>query len=207
MTVSNTRLLKRLPDAYEKRRLVDGQRNGNYLLMQGVAAGTEPARVAIEDYENDLTISTATGAGLDRLGARYKLDRPVWMEDARFQALLGAWVAMPMCTLQKIKRIFDLFTGLSCAVNDIVTNPAIPAGEIWLTLPAGYLDMQEMGFYPDVADTIYDGYPTISAVAGETMIGTGFYPAQFNDHVAGISTELKTLLDRVKAAGTTIIYI
>lgn len=207
MSVSNARLLQRLPDAYEKRRIIEGQLNGNYLLMQGVAAGTEPAHLAVKGYENDLTINTATGGGLDRLAARYKIDRPVWMEDAQFRELLGAWVAMPMCTLQKIKRIFDLFTGLSCTVNDIVTNPAIPAGEIWLTLPAGYGDMQEMGFYPDVADTIYDGYPTISAVAGETLIGTGFYPAQFNDHVAGISTELMALLDRVRAAGTKIIYI
>jgi hypothetical protein len=199
------RIFSLIPDAYDKRQTLA---NPNYSFLKGVGAATGRLRDDITDFIDDQTIALADGEGLDRLGLLYDLGRPKWMTDTQFRTVLGIWVSEPRCTLIAIKKMFDAWTGTTCTIEDKSTNAAIPDLEIWVTPPVNFWQMHGMGIYPDTApgDTWYDGYPLESALGGEVSAGYGFLDAQLNDHVMGVDSTLQYVLDRMRAAGTVIVY-
>lgn len=195
-----------IPSEYDTRKVVA---NPNYTFFNGPATATATLRSSVTDFIEDQAIATADGEGLDRLGLLYDLGRPSWMDDEHFRTVLSIWASEPRCTLQAIKKMFDAWTQVSCTIADRTTDPSIPKWEIWLTPPADFYVPQGRGFYPGIGDTFRDGFPVESAIASPILpvSETGFYPGLLNDHI-GInpSRELVNVLDRMRAAGTVIVW-
>lgn len=206
MSADPTRLLARIPDAYEKRQYgPDGQLNRNWLLMNAFSAGTEDLNDAMEQYKNNLTIATANQQGLDWIGAEFYITRPTWMPTEQYRTILQAWSELPMCSLYKIKRIYDLWTGTTCTIQDYDINASVPKGEIWITEPADANDLNGSWFAPGVTLN-RSGFPVSSGIAGEINAQSGKWGGMFNDHIKGPDSYLRWILNRIKAAGTRIVY-
>jgi len=198
-----TNIYKHFPDVYDRNSGSD-----QYKWLSAVAEATVGINDAAQDFLDDLSISSADGAGLNRLGETFDAPRPPGMSDARDSALVSAFVGARRCTVAAIAAVFEAATGITDAtVEDKQLNAAIPSYEIWITPgAAGFSQAYGRGFYPEFP-TNKDGYPVESSLAGVIINEEGFYGGLFNDHTWDpVDYWTKLYLDKVRPAGTKIIF-
>lgn len=198
-------LYDHIPDVYDR-----DPSSQQHTLMSALQLATDDARSAVSAYFADLSIATASGAGLRYLGENYAIPRPPAMTDARYRSLILAMIGCRRGTIQAIQTVFAAATGLRYLIDyevlDRQMDPVIPPYEIWIRPLLGISDMYGRGCYPPYT-TNYDGYPVESSIAGVVLNETGWYGGLHNDHVSGLRDYWTArLLDSVRMAGTRIIY-
>lgn len=195
-------LYRHLPDCYSRR-----TDSAIYKKLASLAVGTEQARLDVVDYRDDLTIDTADGVGLNRLGENFDCPRPPGMLDTNYRALLKAFVGAQRGTRAAIRAVYEAATGIDVTVDDRQTNGAIPVFEVWITPAAGFTESYGVGMFPGIGAANYDGWPVESSIAGETL-PVGDQSGIYNDHVfaPGPSIWIIRIMEKVKLAGTKLVY-
>lgn len=191
-----------LPDVYDKTDTCD-----TFIIFNAIQDEIDGTQTAVDDFNEDQTISTSDGDGLSRLGELFNVARPPGMDDEKYRAVISAIAGARRCTIHSIKAVFEAASGLNATVEDIQTNSAIPAFEIWISLdPLTIGSSEGRGFYPEFP-TNKDGYPVESSLAGVVFDETGAAGGLFNDHAWNpIDLWTQALVDKVRPAGTKIVY-
>lgn len=199
MTVDPSKLYAHLPPAYDR-----SQSSDQHKLMKGLEAGYTRIRTEITSLENEQTLSSGTGDGLDRRVESRGLFRPPGMNDTQLRALSIAIVKAQRGTLACIKEVFEAATGITVDVNDKQTDGTIPSWEIQISPASGSVwPSYGRGFYAGVNTETKSVKPLRSAIAGPVIDALGYYGGFMNDH-AWFPVDLWTmiLLDKVRPAGT-----
>ncbi len=196
-----TSLYRHIPDAFSRRDDSDIYRH-----LAALATGTEAARLDVVDFREDLTIDTADGDGLNRLGENYDCPRSPGMTDTRYRALLKAFVGAKRGTIPAIQAVYEAATGISVTVEDTQLNASVPIFEVWITPVAGFSESYGLGMFPGLAASNYDGWPVESSIVGE-MLPVGDESGTYNDHVwAPVDIWTDRIMEKVKLAGTKLVY-
>lgn len=188
-----------LPDIYDATEGSD-----TVAIFGAIQNSIDGAQEAVDDLKEDQAVETADGFGLDRQGELYGTPRPPGLDDAKYRAVISAISGARRGTLYAIKNVFEAASGLTATVEDNQSNPLIPMYEIWITPSAQ--GSEGRGFYPEYP-TNKDGYPVQSSLAGEVIAEIGVTGGLFNDHAwSPVDVWTKKLVDKVKMAGTKIVY-
>lgn len=188
-----------LPDIYDETAGSD-----TFVIFDALQASLDTAQAGLVDFEDDQSIDTSDGDGLDWLGELYNTGRPPGLDDDKYRAVIAAIAGARRGTIYAIKAVFEAVTSLTATVEDKQTNAAIPPYEIWIT-PSS-TESFGRGFYPQfITNKAY--YPVESSIAGVVFDGEGVDGGLFNDHAwAVVDLWTRDLIERVKMAGTKIVY-
>jgi hypothetical protein len=201
MSISLNRLFAHLPSVYD-----DRDRDGeNTTLLEPVANQLDELREVQERFRKGRFVEDENGTHLDVVGENYGVGRPPGMNNQFYASLIRAMNSCRRTTLEAIKSIVEAASGMTgVVVDDMVTDPSLPAFHIRVRLPATQSGSEGRGFYLGLpADT--DGFPVPSATMGPVMEEAGEAGGLFNDHfwsVLDVWTE--ELIDRVRLHGTKL---
>lgn len=216
------RLYDNLPPCYDE----DSGR-GTYHLLSGLAVALGNGETALNEFIANLTVSTATGEGLVRLGENYVVPNPSILTEVQFAVLIRTKAPCKRGTIQAIRSVFEAATGLTgITVEDRYIDAAIPHYEIWIYVPSesyGFGSYAEPYVAPAAVkpnyvppwppeDSCYLGtmpdYTTSPVTAGDLVYdGYGQAGGEYNDHWWGaIDLVTESIVDSVKLAGTIIVY-
>lgn len=198
-----SRLYDNLPPAYDK----NPQRD-LYKILSGLAKGIDDLDTFLQDFRADLTVVNADGQGMDIVAENYGIARPPGMEDGRLGLLVRALLPAKRGTLQAIRNVLQVATGISSVtIEDKQVNAFIPEYHIFITISPGTNPSQGRGFYPEMPAAGTPGFPEESSISGTILDETGYWGGQYNDHYwSPVDYWTQQILNEVKLAGTVLVF-
>lgn len=202
-----TNLYRHLPDCYDR-----SSDSDQYKLMASLEAGLSRTRTEVGTFQNEITITGASGDGLTRRVFSKGLFRPPGMSDTRLRALAIAIYGARRGTLAAIKAVAEAATGTSVNVNDKQTNASIPSWEVWITPATGeFWASYGRSLYPGATVIDRRGLPQESASFGEinniTSGTSRYFRGIVNDRAWGpVDPWTQALIDKVRPAGVKVVW-
>lgn len=200
------KMIAKLPDVYDTRQ---GASLSTLLCAFGVALRSGEQGVARFLADTSVLSATDELGGANRVGANYRVPRPLGVTSAtRYLLLVRTVAGIRRGTLHAIEQVLRVATGIEgIEAFDKQQQghffPAIPPFEIWITIPFTNTGAALHWDYP----TNIDGDPVESGLWGNVYNPTDEWGARWNDHWWGeIDYWTQELVDSVRLAGTVVIY-
>lgn len=196
-----------LPEAFDTRSGSDTDK-----FIQALCKVIGSANEELQDVLADRFVVTADGAGLNRLGEGYGIERPPNLSDAGYQVLIQTKLPAKRGTLQAIRSVFEAAYGSKLkSIEDKQLNPSIEGFFICITVEdfsfgrAGFCDVQQV---PD-GESVAGINSVWSAQEGPTLANSAqaLEQGRFNDYYwHPVDTWTMRITNCVKLAGTFIVY-
>ncbi len=189
--------------------LATGEGTGLSKWLAALASAIQGGQDAIDAFVQDLSVSTAAGEGLDRLGESLAVPRVPGMHDRFYRILIPTKAGAKRGTLRAIVAVLSAaMSGASVAAYDQQDEGPytglIPPSEIWIDVPG---ESHGVGCYIALPPNI-PGYPVESGFPDPALdLLLDPVAAEQNDHIWGpVDPWAEALVDSVRLAGTVLVF-
>lgn len=196
-----------LPEVFDTRPGSDTDK-----LIQALCKVIEQAGTELQDVLDDRFVVTADGAGLDRLGEGYGIERPPNLTESGYRVLIQTKLPSRRGTLQAIRSVFEAAYGSKLkTIEDRQINASIDGFVICITVDDFSFGRAAFCCIQVVPETrsIVSFCPVWSGHYGPNIANSALsiYQGKYNNYYwAPVDAWTERITNCIKLAGTRINY-